>query len=629
MVQSEKKHHKQIDGNLKKFIQKFEGLIEKEKYQKAYSLLSLLEKKEDTFLEEYNKRKQHGVYYTDSILASFIVQKTLLTFLNEKLGLSLKSIEHLKGLKPEICRNLIDLLMTISVCDPTCGSGNFLISTGEIMFEIIKKVQGKKKSQNFKITFLRNLYGFDINPTVISLCKLKLIKWVFKDNVLGLKNYQDIKRTSTNNIQVCNSLMDLNGKGFDIIIGNPPYGNILSDDEKKTLKEQGIYYKDAYCAFILKTLEICSGYVGFLVPKSFLLRQSYLTFRNTYLSQSNIVELYNIGSNEFKNATNEVQILIYGIKNAKNKGLKVYSFPNREIIHYKGQRFDDLRACFNRKCSTSNFAKRFFFYTFKEECPVCSSPTTPLNRIRIKCNKEIFNLLEQIEKRGDLNYLSIKKFPNFIRGEEAQGLKRVKAVLKNNNNNGSCYYLDAKYDFDYFYFKQSQKFDLESINADVLKGSSKEYYVGPKLLIKHNNIYPEALYTKENTCFTSSIYSLLHEQSSELKYLCALLNSAVIHFYCIYAINNQNDTTINLNQYMIRHLPIMSINNTEKEKIAKLVGMISRRFEESNGHLTGDVRNKIITLNDLIFNAYNIETNQQKLIQDEVKKHNPFYKKIY
>ena len=628
MAPIEEKTGKEIPNNLNIFIQEFESLIYRGEHNQAKSLIGEIEKKEDIFLEEYDNRKKHGVYYTDPKLARFIAQKTVFTLLNEKIGLDLNSIENIRDLTRKTSQKIVRLLLNTSICDPTCGSGNFLVNAGEVLLDIITNLKPDKAFKDIKTQIIKNLYGFDINLVVVTLSKLKLIKWLFKGKDPNISKYNEVKSILNENIQEKNSLFKLENNKFDLIVGNPPYGNILSEDEKERLRKQKIYNKDAYCAFLLKSMKWCKEYVGFLIPKSFLLRQSYLDFRNSFLSKSNVLEIYNIGSNEFKRATNEVQVIIYGKKKESEKDLKVYDFPDREIIHYQNQEFDSLRACVNSECDDISLMKRFFVYTREEECPTCSCPTTPLNRIRIKCNERIFKLFNQIEQQGDLNYLNINDFPKLIRGEEAKGLRRVKEVLQKENG-GDCYYIDAKYDFQYYYFQKNKPFELKSISSDLLKGDSKEYYTSPKLLIKHNSIYPEALFTEDNTCFTSSIYSLLHEENRELKYLCALLNSALIHFYCIYAINNQNDTTINLNQYMIRHLPIADIRESKKVEIAEIVDNISQELDQTKGNLKESIKEKIITLNTTIFKIYNIEKNQQRFIIEKVKRYNPYFKSVY
>ncbi len=620
---------------------KFEELIKEREYQKAHQFLSNLDKKEEKFLQNYNKRKKEGVYYTNFNLSKFIVEKTLLLYINDKSKLQLKDLNEIIDLDYSIKKEIQNLLKELTICDPTCGSGNFLSNSTIILHNTLNNTLQKNEESKFKFQILKNIYGFDINNHSIIFSKLKLINWFYNGD--NFNNYYEIKPIINSNILKKNSLinsnlseLNLKREKFDIIIGNPPYGNILNQYEKKLLKREGIYFKDIYCAYLLKALDMCDGFIGFLIPKSFLMRQSYINFRKEFLSKADLLNIYDLGSNIFRTATNEVQILIYKKISKSSKktfqnfsnDLNIYNFPNEKINSYENQIFDDLRVCFNYECPLNNKAKKFYIYTYKEHCPTCFSKTTNLNRIRIKCTKEILQLINSIEKKGDLNYLNVRDYPKLIRGEEAEGLKEVKFVLRKENK-GDCYFIDAKYDFHPYYFNTSKLFNLELIDPKKLKGNAKEYYKGPKLLIKHNNIYPEALFTEEKTCFTSSIYSLLYKKKEELKYLCALLNSLLIHFYCIFGINNQRDTTINLNQYMIRHLPIININNYEKRDLVNLVELITHELRIANGKMHLLIKEDIKKLNNCIFNLYSINNEEKKLIISEVKKFNQNFNSIY
>ncbi|MFX1434633.1 MAG: TaqI-like C-terminal specificity domain-containing protein, partial [Promethearchaeota archaeon] len=343
---------------------------------------------------------------------------------------------------------------------------------------------------------------------------------------------------------------------------------------------------------------------------------------------SNLLKIYDIGPNLFKKATNEVQIVIYEKKRNLSKDLRVYKYPNKEITSYKDQKVDSLRICFNDRCNLNDKIKKIFTYSFQEFCPYCNSETVSMNRIRIKANQEILTLIDKIENIGDLNYLNIKDFPMMIRGEEAKGLKKVRKLIKNNLD-GSCIFINAKEDLTYFYFKKTKSFNIDRINAEILKGNSYEYYINPKLLLKHNNIYPQAVFTKENVCFTSSIYSLLHADYDELKYLCAILNSILMQFYCRYAINNQRDTTINLNQYMIRHLPIIHCQKDSKQKIIDKVDNISKFLFRSNGKLINKTKQLVKEIDNLVFGLYSITDQEKKTIISIIKEQIDFFRNIY
>jgi len=258
-------------------------------------------------------------------------------------------------------------------------------------------------------------------------------------------------------------------------------------------------------------------------------------------------------------------------------------------------------------------SKKIYAYTRDIKCPYCSVQTFELNRIRIKPSREKYRIIEKIEKIGDLNYLNVRDFPKMVRGEEDKGLKEVKYVLKDNLS-GSCNFINAKEDFKHYYIQANKSFNIEKIEAKILKGKNYEYYTSPKLLIKHNNIIPEAIFTTEPMCFTSSIYSLLHDDISELKFLCAILNSALIKFYCIYGINNQKGTTINLNQYMIRHLPIVKPDTQIRNEIVVRVDKITNFLQENDGVLDDSITQIMNEIDDFIFKLYSITKEESQII---------------
>lgn len=628
-----------VDLKFKKYINLFDRAIESKNHRLLKKLLKLIKENESLFLESYNKRKTEGVYYTNEEISKFIISKSIIEIINKNLNhlrninRKIKKLEEIYLLEQSVKREIIKILLNLSICDPACGSGVFLISAANILFELIRNLNKEINPIEIKTIILRNIYGLDINPYAIKLCSLKLFAWFYKE--IELNNGEPFS-SGFSNLKVENSLFSkdwpkklFNKKNFDMIVGNPPYGNILSKEEKDVLKNQNLFYNDIYCVFLIKSLDwIDSGIIGFLVPKSFLLRQGYIKFRNNLLENASVLKIYDIGAKLFKRATNEVQIFIYQKNQNQPYNLEVYDYPEYQIITYLNQKFDKLRVCFNIECPLSLKSKKLYVYTFKKTCPFCGLITVDLNRIRIKPNELLYQLIEKIENVGNLNYLNHVDFPKMIRGEEETGLKLVRRKLRKDIN-GSCFFLSARNDFSYYTFKKTKSFNLKELDSKILKGNDFEYYIKPKLLIKHNNIIPEAIYTEDRICFTSSIYSLLHDDTNELKFLCAILNSILIQFYCTYAINNQKDTTINLNQYMIRHLPIVKPNNEIKIKIAEKVDTISNLLIVNKGIANELTYQLLREIDDIIFNLYIISESERDLIISKTKNQIKHFNMIY
>jgi hypothetical protein len=581
---------------------------------------------ETDFLDEYSNRKKEGAYYTRDSVSDFIVSQVIMIFFSKYLKINqISSLNDIYNMNGDLKFKIVQKLLDFSILDPACGSGVFLLSAANVVYNLLHNLEPELEITDIKWYILKNLFGSEINDYARKLCIMKLFRWYFTKN--GLDNSK-IFSILKSNILLEDSLERKKSVKYDLIIGNPPYGNILDKNQKDRLKSENIFYNDIYCAFVLKSLEWTDGVIGYLVPKSFLLRQGYVRFRKNLLSLANLLKIYDIGPNLFVKATNEVQILIYENKSESVKDIEVYRYPNTEIIKYPAQKVDSLRVCFNKTCPLSFHTKKIYVYTPDLICPHCNSKTIALNRIRIKPNKVILKLVTKIEALGDVNYLSIERIPNMIRGEEDKGLKSVMNLIEDNTSN-SCFFIKAKGDFNYYYFNKDKSFDIEKLNPQILKGNNFEYYTNPKLLIKHNSIYPQSVFSKEKVCFTSSIYSVISDDHIELKYINAILNSSLMQFYCLYGINNQVNTTINLNQYMIRHLPIRNAPYDRKKKLSELVQSLISSLLESNGIYNKQILSEIREIEDNVFDLYDLGKIERDIIVSDIKNRVPFYKKVY
>jgi hypothetical protein len=618
---------------------------EKEKYQKVNlefeSVLNFIEtgnhirisesfnelnRIETGFLDEYSNRKKEGAYYTRESVSNFIVSRGIILFLSKYLKSNqINSLEDIYNLDDDNKTKITQKLLNFLVLDPACGSGVFLLSAIKEIYKLMRNLEPELDIAKLKLDILKNLFGSEINDYARKLCIMKLFRCGYTKN--GLDNSK-IFSILKSNILLEDSLERKKSSKYDLVIGNPPYGNILDKNQKDRLKSENIFYNDIYCAFLLKSLEWTDGIIGYLVPKSFLLRQGYVKFRKSLFSLANLLKIYDVGPNLFAKATNEVQILFYEKKSDRIEDIEVYQYPNTEIIKYSAQKVDSLRACFNKACPLSAHTKKIYAYTHDLSCPYCNSKTIALNRIRIKPNKKILNLVNKIENSGDVNYLNIERIPHMIRGEEDKGLRQVIDLIEKNTKN-NCYFIKAKGDFNYYYINKDKSFDIDKTDPKILKGTNFEFYTNPKLLIKHNSIFPQSVFSKEIVCFTSSIYSIISDDHVELKYINTILNSSLMQYYCLYGINNQENTTINLNQYMIRHLPIKNASSDQKKTLSEKVQYVINALLKSNGKLNGKIINDLRQIESIIFELYEIDGNERDMIVSDIKNRIDFFKKVY
>ena len=125
--------------------------------------------------------------------------------------------------------------------------------------------------------------------------------------------------------------------GFDIIIGNPPYGAKLSNIEKNLFKE---YYSDVhmrtpetYCYFISLAFKLVNtnGIVSYIVPNNIFFQNENEKTRSLLLFSHQLIRAINLGDNTFENADVPTCIFIANSKETENYELKYSDYRKYNI----------------------------------------------------------------------------------------------------------------------------------------------------------------------------------------------------------------------------------------------------------------------------------------------------------
>ncbi len=91
-----------------------------------------------------------------------------------------------------------------------------------------------------------------------------MTKYTNRDNI-------KVKQTDTLMIQI--SIYKHNGRSYDAIIANPPYGAWRNKDERKKLKKSynGFYAKESYTLFLYRSIEALKekGKLSFIIPDTY------------------------------------------------------------------------------------------------------------------------------------------------------------------------------------------------------------------------------------------------------------------------------------------------------------------------------------------------------------------------
>ena len=266
-----------------------------------------------------SKRKKDGVFYTPQYITKYIVENTVGKLCTEKkVEMGINEEEYFSDKKRhkttkktlfDKLNNYRDWLLQISICDPACGSGaflnaalRFLINEHHLIDEMQAKITGASiVFPNIENVILENnLYGVDINEESVEIAKLAL--W--------LRTAQPFRKLSSlnNNIKCGNSLISdgeiagdkafdweaefpqiFKNGGFDVVIGNPPYGAELDEKSKSYIIDNYKtceYNVNSYVVFYEKGLLITkeNGLLGYITPATFTY-QHYFRKLRCYMQQ--------------------------------------------------------------------------------------------------------------------------------------------------------------------------------------------------------------------------------------------------------------------------------------------------------------------------------------------------------
>ena len=194
--------------------------------------------------EKYINQKAFGAYYTRPEITEYLCDRTINKLILDKVNKgghggtapTFETItELLTNLDANLCRHLLtEILPNLTLLDPACGSGAFLVAamktliyiystligtskflTDHYLNDLLKNIEKDHSSLNYYIKkkiISDNLYGVDIMPEAVEIAKLRL----FLALVSAAENVSDLE--------------PLPNIDFNIMAGNSLIGLLRVDD---------------------------------------------------------------------------------------------------------------------------------------------------------------------------------------------------------------------------------------------------------------------------------------------------------------------------------------------------------------------------------------------------------------
>ena len=218
--------------------------------------------------EKSSKRKKNGVYYTPNDVSEYIIANSFINFIDNSINKTINYNEIYNTLINYDNEKLNKILFNSKILDPTCGSGEFLLNTFIMKYNLLKETKNVNDENILRIT--KTLYGNDIDDESTDISKIRLFMYVY--SLLENKDYyKKLTKILINNFTNYDFVLDSNkiNNKFEIVVGNPPYVEYGKyDDKEKLINKYGNIYADV----IKNSIDLlkCGGILGFIVPLSYV-----------------------------------------------------------------------------------------------------------------------------------------------------------------------------------------------------------------------------------------------------------------------------------------------------------------------------------------------------------------------
>lgn len=494
-------------------------------------------------LQARQTRKTHGRYFTPRDIVDYIVSRALAS-----VGTASR------------------------ILDPACGSGQFLIAA----YASLTGPHTRRKAARHDAEDLirHRLHGIDSDPVAASICRWNLssISGVGEDEIIKIHNNNYLFNYTRND-----PLAD-SGE-FAAVIGNPPWGSRLSNEERLAAREHytsAVSGINSFTLFIERTLRLLEpgGMMAFLLPEAYLNIGAHSVSRRQVLDHMRILDIASWGE-RFRGVFAPAVSFIAAREDSPVE-------RSRHVVRIS-----------STATGTSGTATLI---------PQVHYDATPQNIFNIHYSRRAVELISRIEEGGGFSLReSARFFLGIVTGDNPRHLSGTRSEETPDPIIIGRDLSQYRIDFSGHHFR----YDPDTLQQVAPR---ELYLTRNKLLYKFIGRRLVFALDTEGRYSLNNVNALIPGDSPlEPECLLAILNSRLMQYYY-----EKNFFTVKVLRGNLERLPLRTADAGTRRKIRTLV----RRVMESPDSAAGTRSRE--TIEDMVFSIYGIGDAQAAHISEAV-----------